>query len=283
MMIIPKRHYLLDAQIFVLHKCERMGGDRFLDTTTSAAADLLTRHRAADELVETLRAEISSGQLGTGARLPAERELMGRFGTSRTVVREAIARLEGLGLVDNRPRFRPVVRKPGYDAAASALGGVVSHLLGQAGGVKTLYDVRIFVEAALVRHAALHARKDDIAALRAALAANEAEIEDSDRFYATDVAFHAVFYAVPRNPIFPGVHKAFTGWLSEHWKRMPRSPERNRINFMSHKAIFDAVVERDPDAAERALNAHLNVAWEYVRGTIETAALEQRTKTDGNG
>lgn len=245
-------------------------------------AGAFTALRAADELVQQLSAQISSGEIEPGARLPAERELMSRFGTSRTVVREAIARLEGLGFVENRPRFRPVVRAPGYDAAVSALGGVVTHLLGQPGGVKTLYDVRIFLEAALVRHAALNARKDDIAALRSALAANEAEIGDSERFYATDVAFHAVLYAVPRNPVFPGVHKAFTGWLARHWKRMPRSPERNRINFLSHKAIFDAIVERDPEAAEAALRSHLNAAWEYVRGTFETSGATLKEEASGD-
>jgi DNA-binding FadR family transcriptional regulator len=226
--------------------------------------------RAADAVVRRIEAMIVAGEIADGAHLPAERELMNRFGISRTVVREAIAGLASRGLVELRPRFRPVVRKPGYDAAVAALGGVVAHLLGQAGGVKNLYDTRIFLEAALVRNAARHARKEDILALKAALEANQAAIPDSERFYATDVGFHAVFYEIPRNPIFPAVHRAFTSWLSEHWLRMPRAPERNRVNFLSHRAIYDAVVERDPDAAEAALNAHLNAAWEYVRGTFES-------------
>lgn len=225
--------------------------------------------RAADFVVEQIELLIVSGALADGEHLPAERDLMSRFGASRTVVREAIAQLANRGLVESRPRFRPVVRKPGYDAALAALGGVVSHLLDQAGGVKTLYDTRIFLEASLVRHAALHARKPDIDRLRAALDQNQAAIGDSEAFYGTDVAFHAVFYEIPDNPVFPAVHRAFTSWLAPHWTRMPRSPERNKVNHLSHKTIFDAVVERDPDAAEQALNAHLQAAWEYVRGTFE--------------
>jgi DNA-binding FadR family transcriptional regulator len=120
-----------------------------------------------------------------------------------------------------------------------------------------------------VRHAALHARKEDIGALRTALAANEQAISDSQRFYASDVAFHAVLYEIPRNPVFPSVHKAFTSWLAPHWERMLRSPERNRINYLSHREIFEAIVERDPEAAERALQNHLASAWEYVRGTFD--------------
>jgi DNA-binding FadR family transcriptional regulator len=224
--------------------------------------------RAADAVMARLEARIVSGELADGGYLPAERELMIEHGISRTVVREAIARLSSRGLIETRHRYRPVVRRPGYDAALSAVGGVVGHLLLASGGVKNLYDTRVFLEAALVRNAALHARKDDIWALRGALDANEKAIQDSALFYATDVAFHAVLYDIPRNPVFPAVHKAFTSWLAPHWERMLRSPERNRVNHISHRDICEAIVERDPDAAERALQHHLAAAWEYVRGTF---------------
>lgn len=227
--------------------------------------------RAADAIVREIEARIASGALADGAHLPPERDLIDAFGVSRTVVREAVARLASRGLLESRPRYRPVVRRPGAEAALAAAGGVVAHLLRQPGGVKNLYDTRILIEGALVRFAALQARKDDIAALARALEANEAAIPEAAGFYATDVAFHAVLYEVPRNPILPAVHKAFTAWLSEHWEKMPRSPERNRVNWLRHRDIFAAIRDRDPDAAEAALASHLNAAWEYVRGTFEAA------------
>ena len=227
--------------------------------------------RAADAIVREIEARIVSGALPDGAHLPPERDLIDTYGVSRTVVREAVAVLASRGLLDSRPRHRPVVRRPGAEAALAAAGSVVGHLLRDGAGVKNLYDTRILLEGALVRHAALNARKDDIAALARALAANEAAIPEAERFYATDVAFHAVLYDIPRNPILPAVHKAFTAWLSSHWERMPRSPERNRVNWMRHRDILLAIHDRDPDAAEAALVSHLNAAWEYVRGTFEGA------------
>jgi len=225
--------------------------------------------RASDAVVRGLEKRIASGDLADGSPLPSERDLIETFGVSRTVVREAVAALASRGLVESRPRFRPVVRRPGYGAALAAADGVVGHLLAHRSGVKNLYDTRIFLEAALVRHAALHARKDDIEVLRLALAANEAAIPDSNLFYQTDVAFHAVLYDISKNPVFPAIHKAFTGWLAPHWLKMPRSPERNRVNFLRHSDIHAAIRDRDPDAAEAALNSHLHAAWEYVRGTFE--------------
>ena len=227
------------------------------------------RHRAADAVVRTLEARIVSGELPNGGPLPSERDLIDSFGVSRTVIREAVASIANRGLVESRPRCRPIVRRPGYEAALAAASGVIGHLLGQPEGVKNLYDTRIFLESALVRHAALHARKDDIVALGEALAANEAAIADSARFYATDMAFHAILYRIPRNPIFPAINIAFTGWLAPHWVKMPRAPERNRVNYLRHADVFNAIRDRDPDAAEAALTRHLHAAWEFVRGTFE--------------
>lgn len=224
--------------------------------------------RAADFVVQRLAQKIQTGELADGQPLPPERNLMEEFGVSRTVVREAIVALSNKGLIETRPRFRPVVRKPGFDAAFTALGSIASHLLNDPDGVRSLFDTRILLECALVREAAKHATREDIAALKDALAANEAAIDDSEVFYETDIRFHAVLYGVSRNPILPSIQRAYTGWLAPHWSKMPRLPDRNRLNFESHRDIYDAILLRDPDAAEDALRQHLNNAWEQVHKTF---------------
>ncbi|WP_136660691.1 FCD domain-containing protein [Nitratireductor sp. XY-223] len=229
--------------------------------------------RAADTVIAELEQQIVTGALENNAPLPAERNLMEQFNASRTVIREAIATLSSRGLIESKPRYRPIVRKPDYVTALTAVGGIVRHLLSEHGGVKNLYDSRVFIERALVREAALSAQKDDIGLLRQALAENESAISDSDAFYATDTAFHGVLYRIPKNPIFPAIHEGYKSWLAPHWEKMLRSPERNLVNFKSHEAIFTAIVERDPDAAEEALVNHLKAAWEYVRVTFDTDQL----------
>ena len=228
--------------------------------------------RVADSVIAALEKQIVTGELENDSPLPAERQLMEQFNASRTVIREAIATLSSRGLIESRPRFRPVVRKPDYETALTAVGGIVRHLLNEQGGVKNLYDSRVFIERALVRQAALAAQKDDIQQLKTALGENEQAIDNSDAFYATDVAFHGVLYRIPRNPIFPAIHEGYTSWLAPQWEKMLRSPERNLVNFKSHEAIFSAIVERDPDAAEEALVNHLRAAWEYVRVTFDLDA-----------
>jgi DNA-binding FadR family transcriptional regulator len=224
--------------------------------------------RAADDLFRIFEDMINKGCLADGQPLPPEREIVETYGVSRTVVREAVLALANKGLVEARPRFRPVVRKPTFETAFETVGNVVGLLLNQKGGVKNLFDTRIMFEAALVRQAALHASKQDIATLKTALEANGASIDDSDAFYQTDMAFHQALYAVPRNPVLPAIHRAYTTWLAPHWSKMPRAPERNRQNHLAHSAIFDAILMRDPDVAEEALRLHLLDAWKQVRETF---------------
>ncbi|RMD94815.1 MAG: GntR family transcriptional regulator, partial [Alphaproteobacteria bacterium] len=204
-------------------------------------SDIANGERAADSVVREIEARIRRGALRHGAALPSERELMAEFGVSRTVAREAVRTLAARGLVEARPRHRPVVRKPGFDSAIEAVSGIVMHLLAEPGRVKNLFDTRVMIEVALARHAAIEARREDIAAMKAALDENAAAIDDSDRFYQTDKAFHGVLYAVPKNPVLPAIHRAYSQWLEPHWSRMPRLPERNRENHAAHTAIFEAI------------------------------------------
>ncbi|GAA6182715.1 FCD domain-containing protein [Shimia sp. NS0008-38b] len=226
------------------------------------------KQRASDLVADQLAARIQSGDLVDGQPLPSERSLIEEFGISRTVVREAVLALSNRGLVEARPRYRPVVRKPGIDAAFTAVESIVEHLLHEPGGVKNLFDTRIIIEAALVRQAAESADKDDIVALRTALAINKEAIHNSEEFYQTDIAFHNVIYQISNNPVLPAIHKAYTSWLAPQWSQMPRLPDRNQANFEAHQAIFDAILARDADAAEAALRNHLNAAWEQVVKTF---------------
>jgi GntR family transcriptional regulator, sialic acid-inducible nan operon repressor len=224
--------------------------------------------RRSDGVAEELTRLIRSGGLREGMRLPAERELMQRFGVSRAAVREAIASLSNRGLIETRLGHRPIVRKPDYVVAVDKIGDLIGHLVADSHGVHNLFQSRIFFEAALARWSARHARQDDIAALRNALAANRAAIGDPTRFDETDVAFHAILYRIPGNPIFPAVHKAYVDWLVQHWRSMSRAADIDRMNYAGHQAILEAIEARDADGAEEALRRHLGAAWEFVRSTF---------------
>jgi DNA-binding FadR family transcriptional regulator len=224
--------------------------------------------RAADSLISELERRILSGALPNDMPLPSERELVEEFNASRTVVREAIAILANRGLVETKPRFRPKVRKPDFQTVIDATDTVIRHLLADQDGVQNLYQSRLFIERGLVRAAALGATRDDISQLKTALAHNYEAIEDTSLFYQTDIKFHGLLYNIPKNPVFPAMHKGYSAWLAPSWAKMERSVQRNEINYQAHKKIYDAILERDADRAEQALEEHLSSAWQYVKNIL---------------
>ena len=224
--------------------------------------------KASDRVIAEIQKRLGAGEWKPGDRLPPERELMQLCGVGRSAVREAIASLATRGVLQAKPGFRPVIRERGYESALSTFGTLVSHMVEDRAGVENLFGMRVFVEAALVRHAASHASPKDIEELRQALDANRAAVGDPESFYRTDVAFHAVLYRIPGNPILPVVHKLYVDWLFDHWIRMPRNPDINRMNHMAHLSIFEAILRRDPGRAEELLRSHLATAWQFLRSTF---------------
>jgi DNA-binding FadR family transcriptional regulator len=217
--------------------------------------------RRSDAVAADLVRMIQSGSLQEGERLPAERDLMQRYGVSRAAVREAIISLANRGLIETRLGYRPIVRRPAYEIAIDMVGNLVGHLIVDQKGVWNLFETRIFIESALARWAANHARRDDLEELSAALHANREAIGNPLRFDETDAAFHAVLYRIPANPIYPAVHKAYVEWLIQHWRSMKRGADIDQMNHAGHQAIFDAIAARDPDNAEEAMRRHLVAAW----------------------
>lgn len=224
--------------------------------------------RAADTIVDDIEARITRGDMSDGSHLPSERQLMAHYNASRTVVREAITTLSSRGLILSRPRHRPRVRYADADALLGTSASVIQQLINQPGGAQNVFQTRVLVERGLVRQATLSASHEDLDLLRTALDANRKAIGDRAAFYNTDTAFHGALYAITGNPVFTTLHRGLTEWLAPQWAKMPSSPEHDQANYLAHEAIFNAILERNPDRAEAALVTHLDTAWRLVSETF---------------
>jgi DNA-binding FadR family transcriptional regulator len=234
--------------------------------------------RPSEAFHDRLASVILRGDLEVGSPLPSERELMRQFGVSRSVVRETIISLANQGLLKTRSGYRPVVSKPDYDSALESMDQLMAHLIAEEGGVKNLFDSRVFFEAALARWAALNARKEDIQDLKQKLLCNRESIGMRSVFEATDVAFHDVLYAIPHNPVYPAIHRAYVDWLRKPWSCIESTEEIDLMMYGGHEAITKAIIARDPDFAEEALRRHLNTAWEFVRSNFDFKTGKSRNK-----
>lgn len=236
-------------------------------------SEVIRRRRLSDEVVSRLEAMIHDGRFPAGDQLPSERDLMQMFGVGRPAVREALFSLQKMGLVAVQAGDRARVTRPTPEAVVEGLSGAARHLLAAPGGIESLQDARLFFEVGLARHAAQLRTDADLKELEAALADNKSAIGDLERFERTDVAFHYMLAVIAKNPIFTALHAAIIEWLVEQRHTTLSWPGRKgtfKKAYEAHKAIFEAIVLQDCDAAETAMRAHLahvsKVYWEAKGG-----------------
>ena len=217
----------------------------------------ILRRKLSDEVLDRLEKMVAQHPVGDS--LPSERELMELYGVGRPSIREALHALETKGLIQIRSGERPKVTRPTADSMLAQLSGAARLLLEQPAGVLHFEQLRLFLEESIARHAATHADEQQIADLQSALEANEREIPNARGFADTDVAFHRILMAIPRNPIFISVHQALVDWLiSQHTPKA--DPIGNRRSYEGHLAIMNAILRRDPEAAGLAMRDHLIAA-----------------------
>jgi DNA-binding FadR family transcriptional regulator len=154
-----------------------------------------------DEIAETLTRDILTGQYRVGERLPSERDLAARFDASRGAVREAMKKLEQLGIADIQPGGARV--GPLNEASLDVIG----HLLAVSNTPsRELVDQILVVTGALVQTAVLAAvQRDDeevLDRLRALIRPIWAEQMDLDaHFEAQTAMFRGILEASGNLPV----------------------------------------------------------------------------------
>ncbi|MCL4801118.1 MAG: FCD domain-containing protein [Burkholderiales bacterium] len=214
--------------------------------------------RLSDQLVAALRGRIESGELAAGARLPTEQALGARFGVSRAVVREAIARLQADGYVETRQ---------GAGAFVAARPGLASFRIGTegklgAGELAQIFELRAAVEVAAARLAAERRTRGDLAAIRAALERMaRALAEGAADGAAADDAFHRAIATATHNAYM----QRFVEFLGHHfsesrrpsWTDAGRGAGRPQAAQREHERLYAAIARGDAGAAARAAEEHL--------------------------
>jgi GntR family transcriptional regulator, transcriptional repressor for pyruvate dehydrogenase complex len=138
------------------------------------------------ELVERLTAEIREGRLAEGDKLPTEAAIMESFGVSRTVVREAISRLQAGGLVETRHGVGTFVLAPSDGGSFR----ITPEQLGTLRDVIALLEFRISVETEAAALAAMRRSEENLLGMQQALKAFSDAIEAGRDAVAADFQFH---------------------------------------------------------------------------------------------
>ncbi|NUW39076.1 FadR/GntR family transcriptional regulator [Nonomuraea rhodomycinica] len=204
-------------------------------------------------LVDTLTARIREGVVRPGERLPTESSLVETYGVSRTVVREAISRLQAAGLVEtHHGRGTFVLARPSTTRFPAGPQGEVT--------LEEVTGLLEFRTAFEVEAAALAARRRTdahLADLREALDAFAGAAEHPSTAVNADYRFHL------RVALATGNHH-FADLISSLGPSMIVVP-RERLDpggrfagiVAEHEHIYAAIARGDADAARAAARVHL--------------------------
>jgi GntR family transcriptional repressor for pyruvate dehydrogenase complex len=220
----------------------------------------------AERIVKELSGEIRRGALRPGDKLPTEAQVVDRFGVSRTVVREALSRLQASGLVETRHGVGTFVserkRDAGLRGAAAEIGTVMD--------VASMLELRIALESEAAALAAQRRGKDHVRAMRTALDAFERNIQDGDTVE-PDFRFHSLIAQATGNTYFTTLLGSLgTGAIPRARVGSTGVVREDRIQYLTrvnreHEDIFGAIARGDSDAARAAMRTHLSNSRERLR------------------
>jgi GntR family transcriptional regulator, sialic acid-inducible nan operon repressor len=240
----------------------------------------IRRRKLYEDVVARLEELIHTEELKPGDPLPSERDLMQQFGVGRPAIREALFALSRMGLVEVASGERPRVSSPTPRTLLGELSGAARLMLSKPEGVHHFQEARSLFESALAEEAARFAARGDVLALERALQANKQAIGDLVRFQQTDVAFHLAIASIPRNPIYLALHAAIAEWLNEQRSVSLRQLGVDEVAYASHRTIFEAIKEKEPDSARKAMRSHLEqiseLYWKIREGKESSVKISQR-------
>lgn len=217
-----------------------------------------THSLIADDIVHHLERLIVTGYLASGTPLPPERALSIELGVSRNALREALTRLETLGLLE---------RRQGSGNRVSRTVPLTATLAGRLRTVPADFDhsaeFRSVIEPQIARLAATRIDGHQLAGL-SDLVDRSALETDADESANLDIAFHTAIAAATGNPLLTTLGELTASWTVEARVFSHLDGAGRRISHVGHVRILAALTERDGDAADREMQTHLSEIHDVI-------------------
>ncbi|MHB8202292.1 MAG: FadR/GntR family transcriptional regulator [Desulfomonilaceae bacterium] len=220
----------------------------------------INQKKISEQVYDQIRDMIQIGELSPGEQLMPERELAELLGVGRSSVREALLKLECLGLVDQRHGEGTFVRS----SAENDLNPAFETFLKNHESIYDLMEVRFVLEAWAASTAAERANREQIAKMRRCLE-EMAKVKLKGKIgYELNLEFHRLISVATHNTILIHVTNALSGWFqqvtAEVYVKMYEDPEIQDILFLQHQAIVNAIEKRNREEAYQAMTTHLSFA-----------------------
>jgi GntR family transcriptional repressor for pyruvate dehydrogenase complex len=219
------------------------------------------------EVVDAFAVDIRERRIEAGAKLPTESEIMARFGVSRTVVREAISKLQASNLVETRHGIGTfALEPPSLDNFK-----IAEEYLSTIADVISLLELRMSLETEAAGLAAQRRTDANLAAMAAVLETFKTSIHQGADGVAADFGFHMEVARATGNRHYADLMNYLGTMIipRTRLKAALNGPEGHAPYLMrvhgEHEAIYHAIRNQDAEAARAAMRMHLANSRERLR------------------
>ncbi len=208
-----------------------------------------------DKIIRQIRTLITTGELSPGDKLPPERKLSEKFGVGRSVVRDAIRKLEFYGIVRTQPQSGTVIEGMGI----VALEGLITDVLNiEETDFNSLVETRLLLEIESAGKAAERRTIDDIVVLQVALSAYESKVSKGVSAVEEDLLFHIKIAEASGNAVLKSLMLIITPDIVKSFTQLNVcKTDRIQETLEEHREILDKIIAQDVKGAQDAMRNHL--------------------------
>jgi GntR family transcriptional repressor for pyruvate dehydrogenase complex len=222
---------------------------------------MLERTRLIDNIISEIKNKIIQGELNDGDMLASQDELAKTMGVSRASLREALNRLELMGLIESQQGRGTFVRTIAHTDFMNPLS---SFLIMDKESAVDLLEARGYIEGAVAALAANNASEDDLEKLEQVLKRMEqaCSSEDLKNFIAMDVQFHMLVAECSKNRIMAKIGEIIRDLLRQLINKFFETVASSVSDTMSHtimlhRNVYEAIRRRDARSARRHMEIHI--------------------------
>lgn len=217
------------------------------------------------EIINRLRDLINQKNLEPGDKLPSERSLAEKFNVSRNNLRIALQTLEYYGLVKSIPQSGTFIAEIGI----IALNGMIEDILRlSTPSFRTLVETRINLELEGVKWAAFRRSDADINNMENALANYSDKVIRGEEAVQEDLLFHLAIATASGNAMLNSFMLKITPEIINNFEKHHVCDKDSAFRgIQEHKNILDAIKEKNPEGAEKAMKEHFSALYQYCYNT----------------
>ena len=212
-------------------------------------------------VMDSLLKAMEAGTIRVGEELPPERDLAEALGISRNSLRECLAIMSFMGIVENRGNRKILVKNADRFRKARSL----VELSYSQDTFEDFMEFRRTNEREIARLACIRATEEDLERLRNSVERLEADATD----FEADVDFHVNLAYASHNTIFAALLNYVNSLILELRMRFFEREEYHGKTAEAHRRIYEAVKERDEELAVYEMGRHLKIIENYDDSTVQ--------------